>query len=437
VLLAALVVTTLAGLLCGLVPAVGLGGKTTPQDLMGQAGRSTTSRGGGRLRAGLVVLQVALSLLLLAGTGLMIRSLVRLLRVDPGFEPARVAMAGVTLPRRDYPAERREAFYDELVRRAAALPGVQSVGLSNGLPLTPVQRGTGFWDADAPEPAPGTAPVADIRTGDPGLIATLGLRLLRGRGFEAGDRAGAPGVMVVNRTLARELWGDAEPLGRRLRVQWGVDGVVAQVVGVIEDVRWAGLDREPRPMIIFSHWQEPENAMHLAVKVKGDPALVFPLLERELAALDPGLPLLTPRLMTDWVKETTANRRYPMLLLGILAGLALTLASVGLYGVLSYFVGERTREIGVRRALGASHGSVVSLVLGRGARLVGLGIVLGGLGIAGGMRLMKGLLYEVGTSDPLAIGGSVLLLATVGVIACLLPAVRAARVDPAVTLRGE
>ena len=346
-------------------------------------------------------------------------------------------MAGITLPRRDYPAERREAFYDELVRRAAALPGVQSVGLSNGLPLTPVQRGTGFWDADAPEPAPGTAPVADIRTGDPGLISTLGMRLLRGRGFEPSDRASAPDVIVVNRTLVRELWGDAEPLGRRLRIQWGVDGALAQVVGVIDDVRLAGLDLVPRPLIIFSHWQAPENAMHLALKVDGDPAAVFPLLERELAALDPGLPLLTPRLMTDWVDDTTANRRYPMLLLGILAGLALTLASVGLYGVLSYFVGERTREIGVRRALGASHGSVVSLVLSRGARLVGLGIALGGIGVVGGMRLMQGLLYEVGTSDPLAIGGAVMVLGLVGAVACLLPAVRAARVDPAVTLRGE
>jgi ABC-type antimicrobial peptide transport system permease subunit len=141
--------------------------------------------------------------------------------------------------------------------------------------------------------------------------------------------------------------------------------------------------------------------------------------------------------MTDWVSETTADRRYPMLLLAILAGLALTLASVGLYGVLSYFVGERTREIGVRRALGASHGSVVSLVLGRGARLVVLGIVLGGVGVMGAMRLMEGLLFEVGTTDPLAIGGAVMVLGLVGAIACLLPALRAARVDPAVTLRGE
>jgi putative ABC transport system permease protein len=171
--------------------------------------------------------------------------------------------------------------------------------------------------------------------------------------------------------------------------------------------------------------------------VEGDAAGVFPLLERELAALDPALPLLTPRLMSDWVGETTADRRYPMLLLAVLAGLALSLASVGLYGVLSYFVGERTREIGVRRALGASNGSVVTLVLSRGVRLVGLGIVLGGIGIIGAMRVLEGLLYEVGTTDPLAIGGAVMLLGGVGVAACLLPAVRAARVDPAVTLRGD
>ncbi|HET9512885.1 MAG TPA: ABC transporter permease [Gemmatimonadales bacterium] len=441
VLAVSLAVTTLAGLLCGLVPALGLGGKATPQNLMGQAGRFTASRGSGRLRAGLVVVQVALSLLLLAGTGLMIRSLVRLLRVDPGFVPAQVATAGVTLPVPDYPAERRDAFYDELVGRAAALPGVRSVGLSNGLPLTPVQRGTAFWDADAPEPPPGEAPVADIRTGDPGLVATLGMRLLRGRTFESGDRAGAPDVVVVNRALVQEVWGDGDPLGRRLFVRWGTrpeaNGVRAEVIGVIEDVRVSGLDVTPRPMIVFSHRQQPEYAMHIALKVEGDAAGVFPLLERELAALDPALPLLTPRLMSDWVAETTADRRYPMLLLAILAGLALSLASVGLYGVLSYFVGERTREIGVRRALGASNGSVVTLVLSRGVRLVGLGILLGGIGVIGAMRLLEGLLYEVGTTAPLAIGGAVMLLALVGAAACLLPAVRAARVDPAVTLRGE
>lgn len=437
VLALAILVTAGAGLVCGLLPAIGLRGRLSGQDLMGQAGRATTSRGGHRLRAGLVVLQVAMSLLLLAGTGLLVRSLVRVLQVDPGFDSRGVLMGEVSLPVREYPRERVNTFFTELADRARTIPGVQAVGLTNGLPLTPVQRGTGFYDADQPVPAPGTSPVADIRTADKGYFEALRIPVLRGRGFDATDTPDGRQVCVVSRFLARQIWGDADPLGHRLQVYWGPNGVLAEVVGVVEDVHLQSLDIKPRATIYFPMVQQTENSTHIALRVSGNPMTFAPLLARELAAMDPNTPLVEPRPLSDWTADTTAARRYPMLLLALLAGLALVLAAVGLYGVLAYFVGERTREIGVRRALGAPSGSVVSLVLGQGARLIGLGLVIGGLGAIWGTRFLRGLLYEIGTGDPAAIAGAVAVLAVVGLGASLLPALRAAKVDPAVTLRGE
>jgi predicted permease len=437
VLVLALVVTTGAGLLCGLLPGLGLRGRLAGQDLMGQAGRTTTSRGGNRLRAGLVVLQVAMSLLLLAGTGLMIRSLVRVLQVDPGFEARQVLMAEVSLPGREYPTEEVNVFFDELARRAGTIPGVEAVGLTNGLPLTPVQRGTSFYDADQAVPEAGTSPVADIRTANAGYFEALRIPVLQGRGFDATDTPTGRVVCVVSRFLAKQIWGDVDPLGHRLQVSWGANGVLAEVVGVVGDVHLQSLDIEPRATIYFPLQQQTENSTHIALRVKGNPMTYAPLLARELAAMDANTPLVEPRPMSDWTADSTADRRYPMLLLALLAGLALVLAAVGLYGVLAYFVGERTREIGVRRALGAPSGSVVRLVLGQGARLIGMGLVIGGLGALWGTRFLRGLLYQIGTGDPGAIAGAVVVLATVGLGASLLPALRAARVDPAVTLRGE
>jgi len=438
VLALALLVTTSAGLLCGLLPGFGLlRGRLTGQDLMGQAGRSTTSRGGNRLRAGLVVFQVAMSLLLLAGTGLMVRSLARLLSVDPGFEPRHVLMAEISLPGREYPRERVNAFYAELATHAAAIPGVEAVGLTNGLPFTPVQRGTSFYDADRPVPEHGTAPVADIRIVDSGFFAAMKIPVLRGRGIDATDTPDGRVTAVVNAALVKQVWGNDDPVGRRIQVAWGPNGVLAEVVGVVGDVHLQSLDIKPRATIWFPNVQQTENSTHIALRVKGDPLAYVPLLARELAAMDPNAPLIEPRPMTDWTADVTESRRYPMILLALLAGLALVLAAVGLYGVLAYFVGERTREIGVRRALGAPKGSVIKLVLGQGARLVGIGLAVGGLAAIWGMRFLRGMLYEIGTGDPGAIAGAVVVLALVGLGASLLPALRAARVDPAVTLRGE
>lgn len=311
--------------------------------------------------------------------------------------------------------------------------------MTNGLPLTPVQRGTSFYDAEKPEPEPGTSPTADIRIADSGLFNAMRIPVLRGRGIDATDTPDGRLTAVVNATLVKQMWGDGDPIGRRIHVSWGGggNGIEAEVVGVVGDVRLVNLDQEPRATIWFPMVQQTEGSTHIALRVKGSPMSYAALLGRELAAMDPNAPLVEPRPMTDWTADTTASRRYPMLLLAILAGLALVLAAVGLYGVLAYFVGERTREIGVRRALGASKGSVVQMVMSHGARLVGIGLLIGGISAVWGTRFLRGLLYEIGTGDPGAIVGAVVVLSAVGLGASLLPALRAARVDPAVTLRGE
>ncbi|HEX9893345.1 MAG TPA: ABC transporter permease [Gemmatimonadales bacterium] len=434
----ALLITVLSGLSCGLLPAFSVGGTTPGGTLVGVAGRSTVSRGGGRIRAGLVVLQVALSLLLLAGTGLMVRSLVRLLDVDPGIEYNGVLTSGISLPFRNYQGERVTTFYREIAARVASLPGVQEVGLTTGLPFTSAGGATSFRDADQPEPEPGAMPAADIRAVDPGFFTTLRIPVLRGRGIEDSDLPGGRPVAVVGQALAEQMWPGAEPLGRRLWVSWGSDaGTTVEVVGVVGNARYWGLHNQTRAAIYFPIQQQPGNYMQLAIRVPGNPAATVPLLERELAVLDPNLPLLNPKPYSALVSASIGDRRYPMLLLAILAGLALALSAVGLYGVLAYFVGERTREIGVRRALGATDASVIGLVLGKGGRLVVLGLVLGGLAVLGTTRFLQGLLYEVGTGDPIALGGAIMVLAAVGLAASALPALNAARVDPAITLRGE
>ena len=432
----ALLVIVISGLVCGVLPALTAGRASPGSALAGVAGRTTLSRGGGRMRAGLVVLQVALSLLLVTGTALMVRSIVRLLGVDPGIDHEQVVFAGLGLPGRLYPTERLTAFYREFPRRVAALPGVESVGLTSGMPFTTAGGATGFWDADAPEPEPGAKPAADVRIVDPGFFTTMGIPILKGRGIDETDQAGSRRVAVVNRALAEQMWPGADPLGHRLYVSWDSPDPV-EVVGVVGNVRYWGLQNESRATVYIPTQHQPGNFVHLVVRYGGDPSAIIPQIERELTALDPNLPLLQPGRYSDVVSASLGDRRYPMLLLAILAGLGLVLSAVGLYGVLAYFVGERTREIGVRRALGATNVSIVRLVVGRGGRLIGIGLVIGGLAALGTTRFLRGLLYEISTGDPLALTGSILVLAAVGLGASVLPALRAARVDPAVTLRGE
>ena len=432
----ALLITIVSGLVCGMLPALTAGRASPGSALAGAAGRTTLSRGGGRVRAGLVVLQVALSLLLVTGTALMVRSIVRLLGVDPGIDHRQVVFAGVGVPGRHYPLERLLAFYRELPRRVKPIPGVEDVGLTSGLPFTTAGGATSFWDADAPEPEPGAKPSADVRIVDPGFFQTLRIPILRGRGIDETDQAGTRKVAVVNRDLAEQLWPGQDPLGHRLYVSWDSPDPV-EVVGVVGNVRYWGMDTESRATVYIPTQHQPGNFVHLAVRYGGDPTGLIPQIERELAALDPNIPLLQPGRYSDVVSASLGDRRYPMLLLAVLAGLGLVLSAVGLYGVLAYFVGERTREIGVRRALGATNVSIVRLVVGRGGQLIFLGLVIGGLAALGTTRFLQGLLYQISTGDPLALAGSILVLAAVGLGASVLPALRAARVDPAVTLRGE
>jgi putative ABC transport system permease protein len=262
------------------------------------------------VRAGLVVLQVALSLLLVTGTALMVRSIVRLLGVDPGIEHRQVVFAGVGLPGRHYPLERLTAFYRELPRRVKALPGVEAVGLTSGLPFTTAGGATSFWDADAPEPAPGAKPAADVRVVDPGFFQTLGIPILRGRGIDETDQTGSRRVAVVNRVLAEQVWPGTDPLGHRLYVNWDSDSAV-EVVGVVGNVRYWGLQNESRATVYFPSQQQPGNFVHLAVRYGGDPAGLIPQIERELATLDPNPPLLRLAGTATWSRSRSVIGAIP------------------------------------------------------------------------------------------------------------------------------
>ncbi|HXV86503.1 MAG TPA: ABC transporter permease, partial [Gemmatimonadales bacterium] len=400
--------------------------------------RTTAGAAARRFRDSLVVAQVALAVMLLAGAGLLVRSLARLRQVNPGFEAAQLLTANVGLPFTVYETEELQvAFFHEFVARARTLPGVEAAGLVSSLPITGVAFGTSFWPADRPEPPAGQRPVADIRAADAGYFAAMRIPLLAGRLFDGTERAGAPQAIVVSQTLAREMWPGQDALGKQLQVNWYQPDADATVVGVVGDVRHSGLDVVPRPMIYYFPDQSPTNQFSLAVRGRAPPDRLAADLRNLLREMDPRLPLRDVRTMGERLDASVGGRRYPMVLLTLFAAVALTLAAIGLYGVLSYTVGLRSREIGVRIALGALPVSVMRMVVRRGLALVGVGLAIGMGGAIAATRVLQSLLYDVSPTDPMTLGLGAVVLAVAGVLASYLPARRAAGVDPMVALKGE
>jgi putative ABC transport system permease protein len=431
-------ISLLVGILFGLPAALGDVHADLASGLKGESPRTTATVSATRFRGALVVAQMALALILLAGAGLLVRSLQQLASVDPGFDPENVLTVSVDLPEATYgEGARQTAFLDQLRDRVRSLPGVTDVGAVNMLPLTSVGSSTTIHLMGRPEPAQGQEPVADIRYADPGYFTTMRVPLRGGRGSNTADVPKAPPVVLINETMARQFWPGEDPIGRRLKIDmWKPDDVV-EIIGVVGDLHPNTLDDDIRPMIYYPLSQEPSRSLTLVIRHAGGVDGLAGQVRAAVREIDRGVPLTDVATMNARLNQSMSDRRYPMLLLAGFAALAVVLASVGIYGVLAYTVGQRTREIGVRMALGARRGDVLRMVLGGGIRLTLIGVGLGAVGAAIAGRALGKLLYGITPTDPVTFAAVALLLTVIAAVACYLPARRATRVDPMVALRAE
>jgi len=436
VFLFALCVSVATGLLFGVAPAWQISSARLHEALKEGGRGGTTGLSGRILRRLLVVVEVELAVVLLIGAGLLLRSFVRLRSVDPGFRPAglltmRLPMAG---GRNSAPA-RRVAFLQEVLDRVATLPGVESVGGVNGLPLTGLGGGTNFAVEGRPAPPPEQRPIGLLRSVTPGYFRTLGIPLVAGRQFDDSDvRTSAPAI-VINQTMARRFWPQSNPLGGRLVVD--ADARIAEVVGVVADVKPDRIENVDWPTIYCVYAQAPAATMSLAVRASGPPLSLASAVEREIHYLDPDQALASVRTMDAVVDDALTGARFNTVLLGIFAAIAFGLAAVGIYGVISYDVIQRTHEMGIRLALGAQPGNVVKLVVGQTALLAAIGIGMGLISAYGLTRLMSSMLFGVKPTDVYTFAGISLLLGGVALAAGYLPSRRAMALDPVTALRHE
>ncbi|MGH7571198.1 MAG: ABC transporter permease [Gemmatimonadota bacterium] len=427
-----LAISLFAGVLFGLFPALGAY-RRDPIHALREGARGGTGVGSGRLRRTLVVAEVALALVLLIGAGLMVRSFVGLLRADPGFRTDHLLTLQVSLPPGEYQDDRTTLLQDQLLERVHGLPGVMSTGLVNYLPMSRSGSRISFTVEGRSAPAPGEDPSAQYRQVTPGYLETMGIPLLRGRGFDGHESADGPGVVLVNETLARLYFPGTNPVGGRVQL-WDQTW---EIVGVVSDVHHWGLAEAPSPEIYLSQSQAPSQAAFLVVRAQGDPGDLIPAIRRQIAALDPGVAIDQPRSMREVVADFTSPERLMSSLLGIFALIALLIAAIGIYGVMAHMVSQRTHEIGVRMALGAEPGRVRRLVMRQGLALAVIGLAIGLAAAFVLSPFLASMLYGVDAGDPATFLVVALLLAAVSLVAAWLPARRATRVDPLIALRAE
>ena len=428
-----LLVTLLTGLAIGLLPALQASGVNV-LDALKEAGRGAVGSGG-RLRSGLLVAEVSLSLVVLIAAGLLLTSFARLQRVQPGFEPAGVFTAQVVLPPQRYPRDRLVAFYEQLYQRLATLPGSTSAALTDRVPLFGGTTPAPIAVVGRPLPPLSERPHANRHLVSPKYFSTLGIPLRAGRDFDERDSARVPHVVIVNETFARRYFPGEDPIGRTLIT--GMGQLPSQVVGVVADVRSTSLNTPPEADYFLPALQRPETFTNILVRTNIGAVAMASAVRDALRVVDPDLPLLQPQLLTTGIAQTVANRKLALVLLAGFAGLALLLATLGVYSVMANLVAFRTSEIGLRMALGASPGSVMRMVLGHGRRLTLLGI---GIGIGAALavsRLMQQALFEVDAADPLVYLALSAILLLVAECASWLPARRATRIDPLIALRTE
>jgi putative ABC transport system permease protein len=430
-------ISMLSGMLFGLVPALTASKTELTETLKEGGARSGAGLRGLRLKNVLVISEMALALVLLTGSGLLIKSFMAMSRVDPGVDLKNVLTARLMLPSSRYPETHQQInFFNALFERLRSVPGVQSVGGINWLPFSGWRSATSFWHADRPEPPPDEKAVADIRIVSPEYFTTLRIPLLKGRSFNAQDHSEAPQVMIVNQAMAERFFPNEDPIGKRLIVSWG-DPVAGEIVGVVGDVRHQGLVHDPSQAIYLPHAQFEQSFLHIVVRTETDPSAFVPTLSRELRALDPDLPLADLRNLDEILSSSVSSRRLQMNALSLFAALATALAAIGIYGVMSYTVSQRFHEMGIRMALGAKSADVMSLVVKRGILLTVVGASLGIVLAFATTRLLSNLLFGVTTTDTATFISTPVLLAAVSLIACLIPAYRAMKADPLDALRYE
>lgn len=434
-LLFAVGISLATGVLSGIMPALRTA-RGDPIDGLKSSVR-TTDAGGARFRSGLVVVQVAVSVVLLIGAGLLIRSLLGLLSIEPGFNTKNLLTAELRLPYTEYvDAERRIQFFTKLADDVGAIPGVESVALVNQLPIRNPGNNIYVHDSENPPIDPSDIRSAYIRSVLPGYFETMGISLLAGRAIEATDVRDAPRILVISESMADSIFPGRNPIGRTAVVDFG-EPVPFEVVGVVADVKMSSLLSTRFPTMYGSYRQIPYLEMGIAVRTAVEPTSIAGALREAVWKLDRNIPVAGVETMDEVVARTLADRRARTVAVAIFGGVALLLAAIGLYGVLAYWVTRRRHEIGIRVALGAGSGNIVQLILKRGIGLVALGIVIGLVGAFGATRLLEDMLYNVEPADPLTFALASLFFTLIALIACLVPAWRALRVNPLIALQAE
>jgi putative ABC transport system permease protein len=423
------------GVLFGLFPAMQLSRQDLNPVLRAEGRGSSGGRKRNRARGALVVAQVALSMVLLVGAGLLIRSFVRLRSVSAGFDAHNVLTMNISLPPARYPkAPQMAAFYDQAVKKVLAMPGVQSAAVCSALPVRPVRFSAVLLEGQPEVPLAGR-PVLAIQMVSAAYFRTLRVALRRGREFTEGDNAEAPLVAVVNETLVRRYWPHENPIGKHLRL--GRMVLPTEVVGVAADVNNLSLEAAPEAEVYVPFPQRPWATMNLILRTAGDPHNWAGAARAAVAAVDRDQPVTAVNSMEEVLATSTAPQRFSVFLLGVFSVTALVLAAVGLYGAIAYSVAERTREMGIRIALGAAAGDIQRMIVGQGLALALAGMGIGAVAALALTRLMAGLLFQVSAADPASFAASALLFAAIAALASYLPARRATRVDPTEALRYE
>ncbi|HVG21515.1 MAG TPA: ABC transporter permease [Blastocatellia bacterium] len=435
-----LLVSLSSGILFGLAPAL-YSSRLNLNESLKEGGRGASeSFGRRRLRSALVVAEIALSLMLLIGAGLMIKSFVRLQGVNPGFNPENILTMQISLPGAKYSeTSKTSTFYQQLLTRVESLPGVQSAGLAFSLPPDLLEVSDNYAVEEHPTPPGESDPIAPVNFVSTTFFKTLGIPLVSGRFFTDDDNPNSPDVVIISEAMAKRYFGSESPLGKRFK-QGGLDRTAnpwMEIVGVVGDVKYSGLAAKPEPAYYLAHRQATLRSMYLVVRTASDPASLAPAIRGEVWALDKEQPVARVRTMEELLSRSVSQPRFRTLLISVFAATALLLAAVGIYGVISYSVAQRTHEIGIRMALGARQGSILKMIVGQGLRLALIGT---GVGLAGAYlttRVLSSLLFGVSATDTLTFVGIPLLLTGVVLLASYVPARRATKVDPLTALRYE